>query len=118
MRLYAYVAMKSCRVAIKRALRKMTIVEGALWQSRDWFWTERQFGKGAWENVYCRANFQLRGITLDKADEVIKAVQDCGLSNVMSGDPLIPPTYTSYPLLFLATTMPGEGVSDNSSGLD
>lgn len=38
-------------------------------------------------DITSRANFQLRGIPLKDADMVVKAVQDCGLSSVMSGWP-------------------------------
>lgn len=37
-------------------------------------------------DITSRANFQLRGIPMDDADMVCKAVQECGLSNVMSGE--------------------------------
>lgn len=37
-------------------------------------------------DITTRANFQLRGITLGDADKVIQAVQECGLSNVQSGN--------------------------------
>ena len=37
-------------------------------------------------DITTRGNFQLRGITLGDADKVIQAVQECGLSNVQSGE--------------------------------
>lgn len=36
-------------------------------------------------DITSRANFQLRGITVADSDKVMKAVQECGLSSVMSG---------------------------------
>ena len=36
-------------------------------------------------DITTRANFQMRGITLEDAPKVIEAVQACGLSNVQSG---------------------------------
>lgn len=41
-------------------------------------------------DITSRANFQLRGIPMSDADMVVKAVQDCGLSSVMSGKRLAP----------------------------
>ena len=38
-------------------------------------------------DITSRANFQLRGITVADSDKVMKAVQDCGLSSVMTGLP-------------------------------
>ena len=45
----------------------------------------KPYGEMGVGDITTRANFQLRGITLEDADKVIQAVQACGLSNVQTG---------------------------------
>ena len=39
-------------------------------------------------DITTRANFQIRGISLDNADKIFHGLRDVGLSSVQSGDPL------------------------------
>ena len=64
-------------------------------------------GEGGCGDITTRQNFQLRGITLDKAPAIFEQLESCGLTTIQSGmvsstsPPLLPPPSSLLPPTFV-----------------